>query len=43
VLNPQASSDRAIVAINEKIRTDKRVHATMLPIADGVYMVRRVV
>ena len=32
---------RAIILLNQKIRADKRVHAVMLPIADGCYMVRK--
>ena len=31
-------STKAIVALNEFIRNDKRVSATMLPVADGVYL-----
>ena len=31
----------AIRGVTEKVRGDPRVHATMLPIADGCYMVRK--
>lgn len=44
VLEPLETADdstKAIIAINEKIRTDSRVSAVMLPIADGAYMVRK--
>eukprot|EP00760_Papus_ankaliazontas_P033205 PhM_4_TR6232/c0_g1_i1/m.61405 len=44
MLQPEAQWDestKAIVALNKKIRADSRVHATMLPIADGAYMVRK--
>lgn len=41
VLAPQSDCSKAIVTLNEKIRCDKRVHATMIPIADGVYLVRK--
>lgn len=36
-----APDTRAICAINEKIRTDPRVDAVMLPIADGCYLARK--
>ena len=41
VLEPASTHDdstKAIVALNEFIRNDKRVSATMLPVADGVYL-----
>lgn len=40
---PDASVDtRALANLNAKIKADKRVAAMMLPIADGVYLVRRI-
>ena len=43
VLNPAKDdeSTQAIAAINEKIKNDRRVCATMLPIADGCYLCRK--
>jgi predicted O-methyltransferase YrrM len=44
VVAPEASWDestRTIATLNEKIKSDSRVHAVLLPIADGAYMVRK--
>ncbi len=41
VLDPQDDSDRAIVAFNEHVRRDKRVWNVMLPLRDGVMLIRR--
>ena len=41
VLDPQAESDRAIVAFNDAVLADARVEAVMLPIADGLTLARR--
>ena len=43
VLNPAKddADTNAIVALNEKIKGDSRVSATMLPIADGCYLCRK--
>lgn len=37
----QEEHTKAIVAVTAKIRNDPRVHAVMLPIADGVYLCRK--
>jgi len=41
--HPDAETDdsKAIALLNEKVRTDRRVNATMLPVADGVYLCTR--
>lgn len=41
VLDPQAESDRAIVAFNDAVVADDRVEVVMLPIADGLTLARR--
>ncbi len=41
VLDPQSESDRAIAALNERIRRDDRVRHVLLPIRDGVMLVHR--
>eukprot|EP00386_Alphamonas_edax_P006768 GDKI01021768.1.p1 GENE.GDKI01021768.1~~GDKI01021768.1.p1 ORF type:complete len:230 (-),score=75.78 GDKI01021768.1:586-1275(-) len=44
VNKPVRAGDRdtqAFVELNEKVRKDPRVHAVMLPIADGCYFVRK--
>lgn len=41
VVAPTSPEGAALAAINAKIREDKRVHATMLPIADGLYLCRK--
>ena len=41
VLDPQAESDRAIVAFNDAVLADARVEVVMLPIADGLTLARR--
>jgi caffeoyl-CoA O-methyltransferase len=41
VLDPQDDSDRAIVAFNEHVSRDERVWNVLLPIRDGVMLVRR--
>ena len=41
VLAPQAASDLAIVAFNDRVVADDRVEAVMLPIADGLTLARR--
>ena len=40
VLDPQDDSDRAIVAFNEHVRRDERVWNVMLPLRDGVTLIR---
>jgi len=41
VLAPRAADARAIVAFNEKTRNDARVECVMLPIRDGVSLIRK--
>ena len=41
VLDPQADDDRAIVAFNEHVRADDRVIAVMVPIRDGLTLIRK--
>ena len=41
VLAPKEASDRAIVAFNRKVAEDPRVEAVMLPLRDGVYVIRK--
>lgn len=38
---PDDQSTQAIVALNEKLRNDERVDVAMVPIADGIMMVRK--
>lgn len=40
VLDPQEDSDRAIAAFNQHIKNDSRVEKVMLPIRDGIYLIR---
>lgn len=39
VLDPKESSDRAIAALNEHVRRDRRVTHVLLPVRDGVMLV----
>lgn len=41
VLNPQAESDHAIVAFNEKVAKDERVERVQLTLRDGVTLIRK--
>lgn len=41
VLDPREQSDRAIAAFNERVRHDARVHCVMLPVRDGVMLIRK--
>ncbi len=41
VLHPKDASDRAIVAFNDKVRSDVRLECVMLPIRDGVSLIRK--
>jgi caffeoyl-CoA O-methyltransferase len=43
VLNPQAEEDHAIAAFNERVKNDSRVRHVLLPIRDGVMLIRRAV
>lgn len=41
VLAPRKKTDKAIVAFNERVRSDARVECLMLPVRDGVLLVRK--
>ncbi len=41
VLAPKEKTDKAIVAFNERVRNDARVEKLMLPVRDGVLLVRK--
>lgn len=41
VLDPQAQSDRAIVAFNEKVARDERVEKVQLTVRDGMTLMRK--
>ena len=41
VLAPQQKTDRAVVRFNKHVRRDPRVECVMLPVRDGVYLVRK--
>lgn len=41
VLVPKTKTDRAIVAFNKHVRRDKRVECVMLPVRDGVSLIRK--
>ncbi|MEU4692799.1 O-methyltransferase [Actinoplanes sp. NPDC023714] len=41
VLNPQDPSSQAVAALNDRIVTDDRVESVMLPVRDGVTLVRK--
>lgn len=41
VLDPKEVTDHAIVAFNDKVATDARVECVMLPIRDGVTLIRK--
>jgi caffeoyl-CoA O-methyltransferase len=41
VLDPKEASDRAIVAFNDHVARDPRVEVVMLPVRDGVSLIRR--
>jgi caffeoyl-CoA O-methyltransferase len=42
VLDPKEASDRAIAAFNDHVARDPRVEVVMLPVRDGVSLIRRV-
>lgn len=42
VLDPKSESDKAIVALDERVKNDTRVWKTLLTIRDGVYLIRKV-
>jgi caffeoyl-CoA O-methyltransferase len=41
VLDPQDEDDRAIAAFNEEVNADSRVEKLLLPIRDGIYLIRK--
>jgi caffeoyl-CoA O-methyltransferase len=41
VLDPKDDTDRAIAGFNDAVAADDRVHAVMLPIRDGITMLRK--
>lgn len=41
VLAPKSKTDRAIVAFNKHVRRDARVEGVMLPVSDGVSLIRK--
>lgn len=41
VLAPRKKTDKAIAALNERVRADARVECLMLPVRDGVLLVRK--
>lgn len=41
VLDPKQASDRAIVAFNDHVTRDARVEVVMLPVRDGVSLIRK--
>ena len=41
VLAPKKKTDRAVVAFNKHVRRDKRVECVMLPLRDGVSLIRK--
>lgn len=41
VLAPRKKTDKAIVALNERVRADVRVECLMLPVRDGMLLVRK--
>jgi caffeoyl-CoA O-methyltransferase len=41
VLDPRDESDRAVAGLNDRIVTDDRVESVMLPVRDGVTLIRR--
>jgi caffeoyl-CoA O-methyltransferase len=41
VLQPRAASDKAIVTFNDSVARDSRVECVMLPIRDGVSLIRK--
>ena len=41
VLDPKTEEDRSIAAFNERVKNDPRVSHVLLPIRDGVMLIRR--
>jgi caffeoyl-CoA O-methyltransferase len=42
VLSPEDDDSRAIVSFNRRVMSDDRVEKVMLPVRDGVYLIRKV-
>lgn len=42
VLNPADATSRAIADFNERVRKDRRVKHTLLPVRDGVMLIRKI-
>lgn len=42
VLDPQDEDDRAIAAFNEEVNADSRAEKLLLPIRDGIYLIRKI-
>ena len=41
VLDPKGESDRAIAAFNQHVKNDRRVEHALLPVRDGLMLIRR--
>jgi caffeoyl-CoA O-methyltransferase len=41
VLAPKKKTDRAVVKFNKHVRRDPRVECVMLPVRDGVSLIRK--
>jgi caffeoyl-CoA O-methyltransferase len=41
VLSPKDASDKAIVAVNDLVSKDNRVDRVLLPIRDGIFLIRK--
>ena len=41
VLAPKGKTDRAVVRFNNRVRRDRRVESVMLPVRDGVSLIRK--
>jgi caffeoyl-CoA O-methyltransferase len=41
VLDPRDEADRAVAGLNDRIVTDERVESVMLPVRDGVTLIRK--
>jgi caffeoyl-CoA O-methyltransferase len=41
VLNPEDATDRAIASLNDKVAKDERVDRVMLPVRDGIFVIRK--
>ena len=42
VLSPEDGDSRAIVSFNRRVMSDDRVEKVMLPVRDGVYLIRKI-